>query len=91
VVEIENTTGRNFKDLEGMLGNAKGIEKEQLGMQRNPYWASMAPRFSVFLDDRDSVTVYFTRCPSRAVGFGLKSRARMASRRNGANVPDPNS
>ena len=28
-VGIENTTDGNCKDLEGMMGNAKGIEKER--------------------------------------------------------------
>src|SRR5258708_37608496 len=39
-------------------------------MQRNPYWPLNGPSF--FFDHRDSVTAYFTHCPSRAVGFGLK-------------------
>ena len=41
-------------------------------MQRNPYWPLNGPSF--FFDHRDSVTVYFTHCPSRVVGFGLKFR-----------------
>jgi hypothetical protein len=55
-----------------MLGNAKGTEKEQWGIQRNPFWPPNGPSF--FFDLRDSVAVYFTHCPSRAVGFGLKLR-----------------
>jgi hypothetical protein len=70
-VGIENTTGRNFKDLEGMQGNAKALKRnnrECKGMLIGPL---MAPRF---FDHRDSGTVNFTHCPSRAVGFGPKSR-----------------
>ncbi len=53
---IENTTGRNFKELEGMLGNAKALKRnnwESRGILIGP---SMAPRFSRC---RDSVAVFF--------------------------------
>jgi hypothetical protein len=45
-VGIENTTGGNFKELEGMLGNAKTLKRnnrERKGILIGP---SMAPRFS---------------------------------------------
>jgi hypothetical protein len=70
-VGIENTTVWNFKELEGMPGNAKALKRnnwECKGILMGPL---MAPRF---FDHRDSVTVYFTHCPSCAVGFGLKFR-----------------
>jgi hypothetical protein len=70
-VGIENTARRNFKDLEGMLGNAKALKRNNWECKGILIGPLMAPRF---LDYRDSVTVYFTHCPSRAVGFGLKFR-----------------
>jgi hypothetical protein len=45
-VGIENTTERNFKELEGMLGNAKVLKRnnrEGIGILIGPL---MAPRFS---------------------------------------------
>jgi hypothetical protein len=45
-VGIESNTDRNFKDLEEMLGNAKGLKRnneEFCGILIGP---SMAPRFS---------------------------------------------
>jgi hypothetical protein len=56
-------------------------------MQRNPYWPLNGPSF--FLDHRDSAIVYFTHWASRAVGSGSNFAARMASRRNIANMLDP--
>jgi hypothetical protein len=58
-------------DLEGMLGNAKPLKRNNWECKGILIGPLMAPRF---LDYRDSVTVYFTHCPSRAVGFGLKFR-----------------
>ncbi len=52
-----------------MVGSAKELKwnnRECEGILIGPL---MAPRF---FDHRDSVTVYFTHRPSRAVGFGLK-------------------
>jgi len=71
-VGIENTTVRNFKDLEGMLGNAKALKRNNWECKGILIGPLMAPRF--FFDHRDSATVYFTHCPSRVVGFGLKLR-----------------
>jgi hypothetical protein len=45
-VGIENTTERNFKELEGMLGNLRALKRnnrESKGILIGP---SMAPRFS---------------------------------------------
>jgi hypothetical protein len=70
-VEIENTTGRNFKDLEGMLGNATGIEKEQLGMQRNPYWPLNGPSFF-------STTEIPSQCISLTVPVAQRLRAQIS-------------
>jgi hypothetical protein len=39
-------------------------------MQRNPYWPLNGPSF--FSTTEIPFTVYFTHCPGRAVGFGLK-------------------
>jgi hypothetical protein len=70
-VGIENTTTRNFKDLEGMLGNAKALKRNNWECKGILIGPLMAP---CFFDHRDSVTGYFTHCPSRVVGFGLKFR-----------------
>ena len=62
-------------------------------MQRNPYWPLNGASF--FYDHRDSVTVYFTHCPSRVVGFGLKISRRgwqadvTSSRVNQTGTPGP--
>ncbi len=44
-VGIENTTGRNFKDLEGMLGNAKALKRNNRECKGILIGPSMAPRF----------------------------------------------
>jgi hypothetical protein len=52
-----------------MLRSAKELKRnnrERKGILIGPL---MAPHF---FDHRDSVTAYFTHCPSCAVGFGLK-------------------
>ena len=43
---IENTTGRNFKDLAGMLGNAKALKRNNWESQGIIIGPLMAPRFS---------------------------------------------
>jgi hypothetical protein len=68
-VGIENTTERNFKELEEMQGSAKELKRNNRECKGILIGPLMAPRF---FDHRDSVTAYFTHCPSRAVGFGLK-------------------
>ena len=68
-VGIENTTERNLKELEEMLGSAKELQRNNRKCKGILIGPLMAPRF---FDQRDSVTAYFTHCPSRAVGFGLK-------------------
>jgi hypothetical protein len=88
-VGIENTTRRNFKDLEGMLGNAKALKRnngECKGILIGPL---MAPRFSRPLRFLHSVFHSLSRSHSR-----LRAQifaARMASRRNFTNRADPNS
>ena len=67
-MEIENTTVRNFKELEGMLGNAKALKRnngECKGILNGP---------SFFSTIEIPSQVYFTHCPGRSVGFGLKFR-----------------
>jgi hypothetical protein len=76
-VGIENTSGWNFKDLEGMLGNSKALKRnnrESKGILIDPL---MAPRFS---ECQDSVLVFFPHCTKGDVGFGSNFAARMASR-----------
>ena len=52
-----------------MLGSAKELKRNNRECKGILIGPLMAPRF---FDHRDSVTAYFTHCPSRAVGFGLK-------------------
>jgi hypothetical protein len=69
-VGIENTTKENFKDLEGMMGNAKALkrnDRESKGILIGP---SMAPRF-LRVSEIPSLWV-FTYCPNKEVGFGPK-------------------
>ena len=68
-VGIENTTERNLKELEEMLRSAKELKRNNRKCKGILIGPLMAPRF---FDHRDSVTAYFTHCPSRAVGFRLK-------------------
>jgi hypothetical protein len=56
-VGIENTTGRNLKDLEGMRGNAKALKRNNRECKGILIGPSMAPRF--FSRYRDSVAVLF--------------------------------
>ena len=44
-VGIENTTGRNFKDLEEMLGSAKTLKRNNRECEGILIGPSMAPRF----------------------------------------------
>jgi len=44
-VGIENTTGRNFKELEGMLGNAKTLKRNNRECKGILIGPSMAPGF----------------------------------------------
>jgi hypothetical protein len=67
-VETENTTRRNFKDLEGMLGNAKALKRNNRECKGILIGPLMAPRF--FRPPRFRPC----HCPSRVVGFGLKFR-----------------
>ncbi len=45
-VGIENTTGRNFKELEGMLGNAKALKRNKRACKGILTGPLKAPRFS---------------------------------------------
>ena len=83
-VQIENTTRRNFKDLEGMQGNAKALKRnnwERKGILIGPL---MAPRFS-------RPTEIPSQCVSLTVqvaqsASGSNFAAQMASRRKFANM-----
>jgi hypothetical protein len=44
-VEIENNTGRNFKDLEEMLGNSKALKRNNRECKGILIGPSKAPRF----------------------------------------------
>ncbi len=75
---IENTAGRNFKELEGMLGNRKALkrnDRERKGILIGP---SMASRF--FLGTEIPALFFFSLHESRR-RLGLNFVARMASRR----------
>jgi hypothetical protein len=45
-VGIENTTGRNFKDLEGILGSVKALKRNNWECKGILIGPLMAPRFS---------------------------------------------
>ncbi|PYU50968.1 MAG: hypothetical protein DMG53_02265 [Acidobacteria bacterium] len=62
-VGIENTTRRNLKDLEGMMGNAKALKGNNWECKGILIGPLMAPRS--FFDHRDSVTVYLSKSRSR--------------------------
>src|ERR1700675_3170430 len=65
-VGIENTTRRNFKDLEGMLGNAKALKRnnwEYKGILIDG--PSMAPRFFSTTEIRHSVFHSLSKSRSR--------------------------
>jgi len=55
-VGIENTAERNFKELEGMLGNAKALKRNNRECEGILIGPSMAPRF---LGAENSVVVFF--------------------------------
>ena len=44
-VGIENTAGRNFKDSEEMMGNAKALKRHNREKPRNSYWPLNGPSF----------------------------------------------
>jgi hypothetical protein len=69
---IENNTGRNFKDLEEMRGNAKALKRNNRECKGILIGPSMAPRFfasMIFLCGG-----FFAHCPRYKVGFGPKFR-----------------
>jgi len=69
-VGIENTTGWNFKDLQGMLGTAIALQrnnKESNGILIGPL---KAPRF--FSACEIPSWLNFSHCPIYKVGFGPK-------------------
>jgi hypothetical protein len=70
-VGIENTTVRNFKDLEEMLGNAKALKRNNWECKGILIGPLMAPRFSRPSRFRHCV---FPSSPKSSVGFGLKFR-----------------
>jgi hypothetical protein len=83
----QNTTRRNFKDLKGMLGNAKALKRNNWECKGIFIGPSMAPRFSrppKFRPRVFSLTVQVARSAS-----GSNFAARMVSRRNIANMLDP--
>jgi hypothetical protein len=55
-VGVENNTDRNFKELEGMLGNAKALKRNNRECKGILIGPSMAPRFP---GRSDSVVVFF--------------------------------
>jgi hypothetical protein len=75
---IENNTGRNFKDLEETLGNAKALKRNNRECKGILIGPSKAPRFSrsqSFLHQMVSFTV-----TNAASASGSNIAARMASR-----------
>jgi len=55
-VGVENTTGRKFKELEGMLGNAKALKRNDRECKGILIGPSKAPRFP---GAENSVVVFF--------------------------------
>jgi|ERR1700674_4134538 len=64
-VGIENTTGRNFKDLEGMMGNAKALKRNNRECKGILIGPLMAPRFSRPPRFRHSVSHSLSKSRSR--------------------------
>src|SRR5216684_8658003 len=77
-VGIENTTRRNFKELEGMLGDAKALKRNDRECKGILIGPSMAPRFFSVLEFLRCV--FFLAGTEGGVGFGPNFAARMASR-----------
>jgi len=75
-VGIENTAGRNFKDLEEMMGNAKSLKRTNRECQGILIGPSMAPHFC-----GAEIPLLFFRSIKSGVGFRSNLVARMASRR----------
>ncbi len=88
-VGIENNADRNFKDLEEMLGSAKELKRNNRECKGILIGPLMAPRFSRPPRFRHSVFHSLSKSCSRLRAQNFA--ARMASRRNFTNVPDPNS
>jgi hypothetical protein len=70
-VGVENNTDWNFKDLEGMLGSAKTLKRNNRECKGILIGPLMAPRF--FESVKFLGRGFFTHCPSQHVGFGPKS------------------
>jgi hypothetical protein len=66
-VGIENTTGRNFKELEGILGNVKALKRRNGKCKGILIGPLMTPRFSLARSNRKA-------------GCGSNFAARMANR-----------
>jgi hypothetical protein len=86
-VGIENTTVRNFKDLEEMLGSAKELKRNNRECKGILIGPLMAPRFSRPSRFRHSVFSLTVQVAQSASGSNFA--ARMASRRNFVNMLDP--
>src|SRR5216683_797408 len=74
-VGIENTTGRNFKELEGMLGNTKALKRNDRECKGILIGPSTAPVF--LYAEVPSLT--FSRRTKGGVSFGSNLAARVAS------------
>jgi hypothetical protein len=70
-VGVENNTGRNFKDLEEMRGNAKALKRNNRECKGILIGPLKAPRF--FESVKFLRRGFFTHCLSQIVGFGPKS------------------
>jgi hypothetical protein len=88
-VGIENTAWRNFKDLEGMLGNAKELKRNNRECKGILIGPLMAPRFFPTIEIRSQCISLTGQVTQSALGSNLA--ARMASRRNFANMLGPTS
>jgi len=60
---IENTTGRNFKDLQGMLGNSKALKRKDRECKGILIGPSMTRRF--FLGPEIPLLCFFSLHESR--------------------------
>jgi hypothetical protein len=83
VVGIENTAERSFKELEGMLGNARALKKnnrERKGILIDP---SMAPRFSRC---SDSVVLFFSQRTKGLARWSVVANARLGPSQHGPEV-----
>jgi hypothetical protein len=75
-VKIENTAGRNFKDLGEMMGNAKSLKRTNRECKAILIGPSMAPHFC-----GAEIPLLFFRSIKSGIGFRSNLAARMASRR----------